>query len=255
MRYEILGPLHIVTDDEELSLSANKLEILLGTLLIRADQAVPAEQLLSELWGENPPRRARDGLYVYISQLRKMLDGSQRTESPIVTSSCGYTLRLGADEFDLHHFQDAVREGRRQLWKGSANNAAAAFQDALTLWRGPILGGLPGGPIVDGFAVWLEECRLECQELLIDANMRLGRHREMVGLLFSLTTEYPLREAFCQRLMLALYRSGRQADALRVYLHARDVISAELGIEPGQALRDLHKAILIDDNDLIPCST
>lgn len=253
MRYELLGPLRVSKQDADLLLAAPKLEVLLAALLIRADQVVSAEQLLMELWGEAPPRRARAGLYVYISQLRKALDPGPGAPSPILTRTPGYTLRLGTDEFDLHGFQRLVRAGRVLLGQGRVAEAADQFERALGLWRGSILGGLEGGPIIDSFSVWLEECRLECLELQVEADLRLGRHRQVVGRLYSLTTEHPLRETFWRLLMLALYRSDRQADALRTYQRTRELVAAELGVEPGSALRDLHRAILLNDSNLALC--
>jgi SARP family transcriptional regulator, regulator of embCAB operon len=250
MRYEILGPLRVVAGYEEYSLSARKMEILLATLLIRTNQVVSAGQLLNELWGEEQPRRAAAGLHVYISQLRKFLGGIRDFDGAIVTRSPGYLLQLGSDELDLHGFQEAMSDGRARLKAGAAADAAAALETALSLHRGPVVGGIEGGPIVASFAAWIEESRLECLEMLAEADLALSRHREVVSMLISLVTEHPLREAFYQLLMLALYRSGRQADALRVYQRARDVIVGELGLEPCRSLRELHQAILLEDSDI-----
>jgi DNA-binding SARP family transcriptional activator len=250
MRYEILGPLRVISGDGEFRLSARKMEILLVTLLIRTDQVVSAGQLLTELWDEDPPRRADAGLHVYISQLRKFLAGIRQSKDVIMTRSPGYLLRLGPDELDLRLFHDAMRLGREQLKAGSAAEASGTLESALALYRGPVLGGIQSGPIVASFAAWIEESRLECLEMLIEANLALNRHREVVSTLYSLIAEHPLREAFYQLLMLALYRSGRQADALRVYHRARDIIVHELGLEPCRSLRELHQAILLEDSEI-----
>jgi len=250
MHYQILGPLRMTRDGDEIPLNARKLEIVLATVLIRANKIVPSAQLLLELWGEEPPRRASDGLYVYVSQLRKLIRQPGNSSGPILTRTRGYQLRLERGALDLHVFEESMREARRQLAAGSPEQAVASLETALALWRGPVLGGLPGGPVIEGFVAWLEECRLECLELLVEARLELGQYRENISLLFSLIEDHPLREAFYRLLMLALYRADRQADALRVYQRARDVVIGELGLEPCRALRDLHSAILTDDHEL-----
>jgi DNA-binding SARP family transcriptional activator len=250
MRYEILGPLRVVSDDGEFVLSAHKMELLLATLLIRADHIVSVDQLATELWDGDPPRRAAAGLHVYISQLRKFLVRAGEPVGTITTRPPGYVLYLGAGEFDLLRFQEAIRAGRLRLEAGSAAEAVAILQSALSLHRGPVLGGMPGGPIVTSFAAWVEESRLECLEWLIEASLALNRHREVVSMLYPLIAEYPLRETFHHFLMLALYRSGRQAEALRVYQRAREIIVDELGLEPSRSLRELHQAILLDEHDV-----
>jgi SARP family transcriptional regulator, regulator of embCAB operon len=254
MRYDILGPLRILYGGNEFALSAPKTEILLTALLIRANKIVPANLLLTELWGEDPPRRASAGLHVYVSQLRKFLGQIGGVRDAIVTRSPGYMLRIAHTELDVHLFQDRMGEGRRQLVAGRSAEAVTAFEAALDLWHGPALGGLASGPILAGFATWLEECRMECLELLVGSRLAAGQHRETVSTLYSLIAEHPLREEFYRLLMLALYRSGRQADALRVYQQARGVVIDELGLEPCRGLRELHQAILVEDNTLTFCS-
>ncbi len=249
MRYEILGPLRVISNDAEHSLTAPKTEQLLGTLLARADQVIPSGQLAVELWNGNPPRRADAGLHVHISQLRRFLE--QLTErpdapSPVVTRNPGYLLRLGEDCLDLQEFEAAMAEGRNKLRRDLHRAAAAAFERALSLWRGPVLGGMATGPALATLDAWVEEARLECTELLIEAKLRLGRHREVVSQLTSLIGEHPLREGFYQYLMLALYHCGRQAEALQVYMRARRTMIEEVGVEPGRGLRKLHEAILAD---------
>ncbi|MGF1428108.1 AfsR/SARP family transcriptional regulator [Kitasatospora sp. LaBMicrA B282] len=247
MRYELLGPPRLVRDGEEFLLSAAKLELLLCTLLARTDQTVASHQLLDELWPDHPPRRAEASLHVYVSQLRKFLAGLGDGEQPIVTRSPGYMLRLGPDRLDLQDFQETLAGGREPLTKGHPKEAGLAFEAALALGRGPVLGGLGGGPILAGLTTRFEESRLECLELMIEAKLRQNRHREVVGLLYSLITEHPLREAFYQFLMVALHRSDRQADALLVYQRARRTMIDEVGVEPCRALRDLHEAILLEN--------
>lgn len=254
MRYEILGPLRVVDEGGSSFISARKMEILLAVLLIRSDQVVATDQLMAEIWGDQIPRRAAAGLHVYISQLRKFLCRPYRPGSPIVTRPPGYLLRLGSDEFDLTVFRRLVATGRTMVREGRHEEASVCFERALALWRGPTLDDLRIGPIVEGFMAWLAEIRMECVGMLVDSQLELGRHREIVGNLFSLTAEYPLREGFYRQLMLALYRSDRQADALKVYQAARKTLSEELGLEPCRVLRDLQRAILVADTQLDLCA-
>jgi len=249
MRYEILGPLRLVDGGVTSAPSARKMAIVLGALLVRAEQIVSAEQLMAEIWHDDPPRSASASLYVHISQLRKFLHRPGRPD-PIATRRPGYVLHIGDDEFDVHDFQRLAKLGREHVRGGRHEEATDCFDEALRLWRGPALGDLRDGPIGSSFTTWLEETRLECLELRIESGLALGRHRELVGHLYSLTSENPLRETFHHQLMLALYRSERQADALAAYRSARAVLNEQLGLEPGRALRQLQQAILAADDRL-----
>jgi DNA-binding SARP family transcriptional activator len=157
---------------------------------------------------------------------------------------------MGSDELDLHRFQREFSQGRTHLREGRYEQASRCFTTALSLWRGTAFSEYRDGPLISGFVSWLEEAHLECIELLIDADLAAGRHRELVGWLLSLTAEYPLKENFHERLMLALYRSGRQADALRAYQSVREMLDRDLGLEPSRPLRDLQRAILVADGRL-----
>jgi SARP family transcriptional regulator, regulator of embCAB operon len=253
LRYELLGPLRVVDGDRVSSISAQKIEMLFAVLLVRAEQVVTADQLISEIWRQKPPRRATTGLHVYISQLRKFLDRPGR-ESPVITRSPGYLLRVRGDELDLRDFQRLVGEGRAFAKSQQHEEAIERFDSALRLWRGPAFGALWACPIVNGCATWLNEARVECIEMQIDAGLVLGQHRELVGRLHALIEEHPLREAFYRQLMLALYRSERAADALKVYQSARRTLRDELGLEPCRPLRNLQRAVLQGDDrlDLVP---
>ncbi len=254
VRYEILGPLRVVDEEGNSFISARKIEVLLALLLIRADQVVPTDQLITEIWGEWAPRRANAGLHVNISQLRKFLHRPGRPGSPIETRPPGYLLRLGSDDLDLHAFQKLASTGRTFFRQGHHAQAAACFEQALGLWRGPVLADHSVGPLIEGFTTWLAEMRVECTEMLVDTQLELGRHREVIGRLYSLTAEYPLREAFYRQLMLALYRSERQGDALKVYQSARKTLNEELGLEPCRVLTRLQQAILTADTQLDLCA-
>lgn len=249
MRYEILGPLRVADGNVHSFISARKIETVLALLLIRSDQVVLPEQLIAELWGGRPPRRAAAGLHVYISQLRKFLHRPSRPDSPVITKPSGYLLRPGSDELDFQLFLRWVDDGRVHFRDRRWEEAIFCLEKGLELWRGQVLGDIRG-PIIDGFVAWLTEVRMECLEMLVEAQLQMGRHRELVGRLYSLTAENPLREAFYRQLMLALYRSERQADALKAYQTARRTLIAELGLEPCRALRELQQAILADDGRL-----
>lgn len=250
MRYEILGPIRVMDGNAVSAISARKIEVLLAMLLVRADQVVGTDKLMTAIWGEDLPRRATAGLHVYVSQLRKFLARPNQTESPIVTSQSGYLLRLGEDQLDVHDFQRLLAQARASQRAGLLDTACAHYQDALALWRGPALGDVRDGPVLTAFAGWAEQARLECVEELVDCALALGRHREYISFLYAMTTEYPFRETFYRQLMLALYRSGCQADALRVYQSARTLLMEEFGLEPCRTLRDLQRAILLGDPQL-----
>jgi DNA-binding SARP family transcriptional activator len=255
MRYKILGSFCVVVGDEHALLESRKLEILLAVLLIRADHVVNSHSLMTELWDADPPTRAAAGIHVNISRLRKFLNQRKWVGGQIITRSPGYMLQLGSDEVDARNFDKMVNSGREQLRRQEFAAASSVLRSALSLWHGSSpFGGLQGGPILAGYSRGMEESRLECLEMMIEAELALGRHRELVSELYALTTEHPLHETFYRQLMLALYRSDRQADALATFHSARQVINANLGLEPCQALRDLHQAVLIEDRRLDPLS-
>jgi SARP family transcriptional regulator, regulator of embCAB operon len=248
MRYEILGPLRLRRGEEAAFVGARKVETLLAALLIRSDQVVAGGRLKEEIWGGSPPRRASAAMHVYVSQLRKILAHPRDSASPIVTKPPGYMLQLGPDdELDVHEFEQRLRQGRAHIQQRRHQAACASLKSALDMWVGPALVGVSGGPMIGAFVAYLEDARVECYEMLLDAQLTMGRHRELVGQLQSLISDYPLSEVFYRQLMLALYRSERQAEALRVYDNARRVLQDELGLEPGQPLRELQRSILLAD--------
>ncbi|MFD8934729.1 BTAD domain-containing putative transcriptional regulator [Streptomyces sp. NPDC059578] len=248
MRYELLGPLRIRHAEQSFSLSAPKVETTLATLLIGNGRVITKEHLVTELWGGRPPRRASAAVHVYVSQSRKFLAAAGGDPGrAIVTRPLGYELCLNGSSWDVDDFKDAMRAGRDLRSAGRHEEALARFEDALSLMRGPVLEGVTEGPVLTSFATWAEEERLQCLELSVESRTALGRHREVVGLLSTLTAQYPLRESFYRQLMLVLYRSERQAEALQVYRSAQRVLRAELGLEPHRSLRLLHQAILTSD--------
>lgn len=243
MQFEILGSLRVVNESRVLTISARKMEIVLATLLIRAGQIVSVDQLIGEVWGEAPPRRATATLYVYISQLRKLLYSTSGEMPGLETRAPGYLLTADDDALDFHRFQRLVNDGRMHSRAGRHDQARRFFEPALALWRGPVLVDLRDGPIINGFATWLDEVRLEVSEVLNEAHLDIGRHRELVGALYGPVREHPFHEAFYRQLMLAVSRSERRADALRVFQDARAVLDGELGIEPGPRLQSVQREV------------
>ena len=238
MEFRVLGPLEVVADGRVVVLKAAKPRALLAMLLLRVGEPVAADRLIEDLWAGRPPATAAKVLQTYVSRLRKALG-----EEAIVTGPGGYELRVEADGVDLHRFERLVREARE------AEPAAAAqgLREALALWRGPALAEFAYESWAQGEIGRLGELRLSALQDRIDADLALGRAGELVGELERLVAEHPLSERLRGQLMLALYRSGRQAEALDAYRAARVTLVEQLGIEPGSALRSLERAILGQD--------
>jgi DNA-binding SARP family transcriptional activator len=244
MRYEILGPLQVVDRDRVMSVGAPKVETLLALLLIHANQLVTIEQMLAECWTGTPPRRAVAGLHVYVSQLRKALREPAGRGGPILTRPPGYLLRVAPDQIDFVAFLRGCDAGRGRLRAGQPEQAVAYLSEALAHWRGPVPDHLQQGPALSPFAARLTEARLDCLEMLGEARLAAGRHREAVGPLRWLVLEHPLREPFYYQLMIALYRCQRQVEAVHVYQSARHNLGQELQLEPCRALQQLYLTIL-----------
>src|SRR5829696_5264909 len=242
MEFRILGPLEVWDGEGEVSLGGPKPRALLAGLLLHPNEVVPADRLIDELWGEDSPEDAAAVLRVNVSRLRKALQ-----QDVVTTRSPGYVIRVEPDELDLHRFERLVDDGRSLLARGMAVDASERLREALALWRGPALADLAYESFAQVAIARLEEIRLAALELRIDADLALGRHAELVGELEALFTEHPLRERLHRFLLTALYRSGRQAEALDAYQAARRTLVDELGIEPSPALQELERAILRQD--------
>jgi DNA-binding SARP family transcriptional activator len=234
MEFRILGPLDAIGGGRALELGGAKQRALLAVLLLNANRVVSSDGLIDSLWEEQQPEKAQKALHVLVSQLRKAL-GPER----IVTRAPGYLLRLEEGELDLGRFQRLVAEG-----------GVDQLREALALWRGPPLAEFAYERFAQPEIARLEELRQAALEQRIEADIALGRHADLIGELESLVAEHPVRERLRGHLMLALYRSGRQAEALAAYQDARRALVEELGIEPGKALRELHQAILRQDPGL-----
>ncbi|HLM49101.1 MAG TPA: BTAD domain-containing putative transcriptional regulator, partial [Solirubrobacteraceae bacterium] len=236
MQFGILGPVEVADAGHRLEIAGGKQRALLVALLLQANRVVPAARLIDALWDEAPPETAGKALQVHVSQLRKALG-----RDTVVTRAPGYLLRVSPGALDLDRFEALRSEAKA----ADAPVTAERLREALALWRGPALADCADLRFAAGDVARLEELRVVALEERIAADLELGHHAELVGELEGLVAEHPQRERLRGQLMLALYRSGRQADALATYQRGRDMLVEELGIEPGPELRELHEAILL----------
>jgi DNA-binding SARP family transcriptional activator/ABC-type branched-subunit amino acid transport system substrate-binding protein len=240
--FRLLGPLEAWREDTRVDVGAPKQRAVLALLLLHRGEVVSTDRIVDELWGERPPQAATKSVQVYVSGLRKALgDGSLETRGH------GYVLEGGTVDSD--RFEALLAEGRELLASGDAGKAASTLREALGLWRGPALADFAYEAFAREATARLEELRLAALEERVDADLALGRHADLVAELSQLVAEHPLREGFRAQLMLALYRSGRQAEALEAYRSGRREL-VEHGLEPGPSLRELEESILRQDPDL-----
>jgi DNA-binding SARP family transcriptional activator len=250
VEFRLLGSLEVVIDGESVDVGGTQPRTVLAMLLVAGGRMVPAESIIEALWGHDPPDSAAGTLQSYVSRLRRALvPGGSRGEAAKVLAwdPPGYKLVIGAKALDADRFEALADQGRGLLLAGDAEGARALLDDALGLWRGPALVEFAHLDFAWGFAAKLEERRLVATEDRIDADLRLGRHAAVVGELGELVAAHPLREQLRHHLALALYRSGRQAEALRILDDARRTLRNQLGIDPGRPLVDLETAILNHD--------
>jgi DNA-binding SARP family transcriptional activator len=248
VEYRILGPLEVVDEGEPVALGRLKERLVLAILLLHANEFVARERLIDELWGESPPPTARKAVNVYVSQLRKVLVRNGR--DPITTADGGYRLEVDAERLDAAHLQQLLATARERAAAGELEAAVGLLREALDLWRGPTLAGLLLESHGRDEIAQLDEMRLTALMDRIDCDLALGRHEQVLGELQVLVGEHPLRERLRAQQMLALYRAGRQAEALEAYQQAREVLVEELGIEPSPALQRLQQGILRHDPSL-----
>ena len=247
MELRILGPLEAVAEGRVVDIRGQKQRELLAILAVHANEVVSADRLIDELWGESPPASAVKTLQAYVSRLRKTLGGGSLT-----THGHGYSLALAPGELDAERFATLLEEGRRALAAGEPDRAAGTLDAALALWRGPALADFTYASFAQPAIARLDELRLAAREERVEADLARGRHAEVIGELEQLVAQNPLRERPRAQLMLALYRSGRQAEALQVYQEGRRTLAEELGLEPSQALQRLERQILEHDPALAP---
>jgi DNA-binding SARP family transcriptional activator/DNA-binding beta-propeller fold protein YncE len=246
VEFAVLGPVVVRRDSRELALGGPKQRALLAMLLLRANEVVSRDRLIDGLWGERPPATAAHTLDNYVSRLRKTLgNGRLSRRAP------GYVLHVEGDEFDLARFERLLSVGRTQLAQGEAGEAAETLRAALALWRGAALADLLYEPFARSETERLEDRRLLALEERIDADLAIGRGPELVPELERLVADHPFRERLLGQLMLALYRAGRQAEALGAYQAGRHRLAEELGLEPGPQLRELERCVLAHDPQLL----
>ncbi|WP_326823559.1 BTAD domain-containing putative transcriptional regulator [Streptosporangium sp. NBC_01756] len=247
--FRILGPFEVLRDGVPVPIRAAKLRTLLVSLLLDANEVVPVEALVDRLWGDDSPGGARNTLQNYVLRSRRLL-GRDGADGPLLTCPRGYLIRVADDRFDLRRFDTLTSRARAAATADAPEQASSLLREALRLWRGEPLQDVPSDTLRRDVAPVLAERRLDALQSRIEADLTLGRHEEVLPELRRLTAGHPLRERFWAQRMLALYRSGRQAEALRCYRSVREVLVEELGVDPGTELRELHRRILDGDPTL-----
>lgn len=240
MEFRVLGPVEAWTAGQEIPIDGCKERTVLAALLLARNRVVSDSLLIDLLWGENPPKTYTAQLYTYISRLRRRF--GEQVE--IIRQHPGYLIRIGAGELDSDTFERLAREGRESLALGLHARAAEQLGHALALWRGPALANVTQ-PLIDADAGRLEEARMAALENRIEADLALGRHDELVAELTGLVVQYPLRERLRADLMTALYCCDRQGDAMAVYRDGCRILTDDLGVDPGPALRETYQLILL----------
>ncbi|GAA3870499.1 hypothetical protein GCM10023084_24430 [Streptomyces lacrimifluminis] len=252
----MLGPLVMANGGKSFVPSAPKQRQLLALLLVDANQSVSVDACIEELWENRPPFSARSTLQTYVLHLRRAFSqipevGRLAEAKKILqTGDRGYRLVVCDGALDLHTFERLVERARTALAAGDDRKGAALLADALAVWRGPALADVQVGPLLQAHVVGLAEYRLHILEQRIEADLRLGRHHELVRELSALTAQRPTHENLHAQLMLALYRSGRPAQALEAFHRLRHVLSGELGLEPSPRMHRFHQAVLTGDSAL-----
>lgn len=245
VEFRILGPFGAYADGAPLSIGGGKQRALLCVLLLHAGESVSADQLIEALWGDDPPASALNSVHVYVSQLRKAL-GDER----LLTRAHGYALELGPDELDASRFERLLAQGRDSLAAEQPREAVATLSEALATWRGHALADFAYEEFAREETARLEALRLDATEERIEAELVLGRASAVVAELETLVRARPLRERLRGQLMVALYRCGRQAEALEIYRDGRRLLAEELGLDPGPELQKLERSILTQDPGL-----
>jgi DNA-binding SARP family transcriptional activator len=246
LEFRVLGRLEVLKAGRPVQLGGGRQRALLAVLLLHANEAVSSDLLIEELWGPGAPDTAAKMIQNNVSQLRRLLE----PEQVLVTRARGYELRIDPDQLDANRFARLAKEAKQTLADGAASVAAAKLREALGIWRGRALADFTNDVFAQGEIARLEELRLAALEDRIDADLACGRQADLVGELEALVAQYPLRERLRAHLMLALYRSGRQAEALEVYQSTRQFLVERLGIEPSRSLQRLERAILLQDPSL-----
>ena len=241
--FRLLGPLEVRRDGRVIPIRAGKHRALLACLLLRANRVVPITELVEALWGDVPPARTRGTLQTYVMRLRQVLG----EPSSIVTTPVGYRLSVALDRIDVHQFTAGAARAREAADAGDLVSAQAIYAETIALWRGPALLDVPSEALHREAAPRLTELLMGLHEQRVDVELAVGNHEQLVSVLRGLTVDHPLRERLWAQLMLALYRSSRQAEALEVFRQVSRMLDEQLGIDPGEDLRAMHQAILTGD--------
>ena len=248
MEIRMLGPFEVLSDaGVAITPSAQKLRQVLQLLALHRGRVVRTDQITMELWDDRPPPSANTTMQTYIYQLRKLFSGAGEEEGTVTTTPAGYMLRLPSAAIDAERFEELVAEGRRLVAGGELGPGLERFDGALAMWRGSMLPTTDVGPVLQVEVVRLDELRKSVVEERIRVALMLGQHRQLVGELTGLVVGDPTHEGLQAKLMLALYRCGRRAEALAAYRGAQRVLDDELGLEPGPELRQLHRRMLAAD--------
>jgi YVTN family beta-propeller protein len=251
MDFRLLGTIEVSTDAGALALGGPRARAVLAALALNVGRAVPTDQLIEDLWGGLPPASAGHTLETYIYRLRRALETGRPHGARLATRPSGYMLDAAPDLVDVYRFRGLAAQGGEAVEQGDAAAAAALVASALALWRGSALADVRDAAAFAALAAQqLDDERLAALDTLVEARLRLGQHRELVPELAKLAAGSPYRESFHSQLMLSLYRSGRQAEALSAFRHARELLTDGLGIEPSRELRDLERAILLQAPEL-----
>jgi DNA-binding SARP family transcriptional activator len=251
LEFLILGPLEVLAAGRALELGAAKQRALLALLLLHANELVSVDRLVEELWDGDGPATAPHSIQVYVSQLRKVFDQAGTAGVDVLlTRPPGYLLKVAPEQFDLRRFERLAEDADQARATGDVAAAGDLLREALALWRGDALADFTYESFAQAPAARLEEVRLAATERRIELDLLLGRHAELTGELEQLVTDHPLRERPHGQLMLALYRSGRQADALETYRRLRSRLTKELGLDPSSALQQLERKMLQHDPEL-----
>jgi DNA-binding SARP family transcriptional activator len=250
VRFEVLGPMRAWHGRTELDLGSPQQRAVLAMLLLARGRQVSLDGLVDGLWEGRVPRSATGTVRTYVSRLRRILDAGPQHYGPIESIGDGYLLRLGPALLDLNAFERRLGEARAARERGDTARGARLLADALRLWRGTALAGVPG-PYANSRRVPLAELHVTATEEKLAADIALGDHTAAISELRVLLAEHPFRERLTELLMLALYKSGRQADALAVFDSVRRRLGDELGIDPGHSLRTLHERVLRADHRLM----
>lgn len=253
MEIKVLGPLMAESGGTSVVPSAGKPRQILALLSVYANQVLPVPTLMEEIWGSDMPRSAPTTLQTYILQLRRLIAGALGPDGPrtarevLATRHGGYLLEVAPGAVDVHEYDRLVATARGATERGDDECAAALYREALGVWRGPALVDVRLGPLLEIELVRLEESRLGVLEQRIDSDLRLGRHRQLLAELTSLTARHPLHEGLHAQRIVALYRSGRRWQALNVFQDLRRGLTEELGLDPSARLQQLHRAVLAGD--------